>query len=76
MVSNSLSTFRVVSGVKLKQFLRVVGETVDVDPVFQNDDYPGNKIKQKVTFLCLSLLYKLLRSVHIPTETELLVVKV
>jgi len=33
-------TFGVVSGVELKQFDRVLWETVDVDPVLQDDDDP------------------------------------
>lgn len=39
----SLSTFGVVSGVKLKKLNGVVGKTVHVDPVLQHDDDPDGK---------------------------------
>lgn len=38
-----LSTFRVVSGIKLEKFNRVVGKAVHIDPVLQYDDDPGSK---------------------------------
>lgn len=43
----SLSTFGVVSGVKLEKFNGVVGKTVHIDPVLQYDDDPVGK-KRKV----------------------------
>lgn len=36
-------TFGVVSGVKLKEFDWVVGETVDIDPVLQDNDNPAER---------------------------------
>lgn len=38
LTSNALNTFWVISSVKLKKLDRVVWETINVDPIFQDND--------------------------------------